>query len=251
MGMIMKYLKIIFVTLILFFGCKEDEIVINSTPASETIFVITSTVSGTDEDTTSKVTYQVMTSDFSQVPKFLLDGIEYNDWVFQPASWYNLNNEYYVSSGLTSSRVVLPYKNSLSFRLSKGNLFTEGIIKLPSKIKNFRCNGKSITSNNQNFPDTLQKSTILKFEWDCEVADSFYVEFIPIPVPNPYTGFSFFSSTRVYENVSFNPGLYSVRITAYTGNLTQRFTNPHFIGNYGKGISVNSWRFEYTILIIN
>jgi len=232
----MKNVVVILVLTLLLAGCKEEENVIQYSEGGETVFYFTSSVEGTGEPENTIVKFKGHTSDFTKVPNLIVDQIEV-------LYWYPNSSSYPTSYPLISHEVEIPYKRSLPFTIGKNNLSTEGNLILPTKIENFRCNGTQITSNNYLMPDTIQKSFILKFEWDCEDSDSFFVSIMGSN--NIY----FYTSQKIYENLTLVPGSYRISISSIKGSESKNST--YFQGRYGRGYFYGTWTFQYEILVTN
>jgi len=235
----MKNVVVILVLTLLLAGCKEEENVIQYSEAGETVFYFNSWLTGTEETENTILTMRAYTTDFVEIPKLSIDQKEVLSWFPGVAIPYT-NSEIF---SLYSEEIKIPYKKNLPFKLERTNLSTEGNIPLPSKIKNLRCNGTQIISNNYLMPDTIQKSLILKFEWDCEDSDSFYVSI------RGNIWYDFYTTKKMYENLTLTPGSYSISISSIKGNNNKKFY--YFLGRYGKGYFYCTWQFKYQILIRN
>jgi len=126
----MKFLIPFLISSLLFIGCKENDIIYNSssTPTGDYEFDVTVVKNYSTTPYTKSLNVYFQTSNISEVPFLKLD-----DTI--SISKFNFN-----SSGELSTILEIPFSESINFELAKSGKSTTGKIETASGVINLKCN---------------------------------------------------------------------------------------------------------------
>ncbi|HRI47199.1 MAG TPA: hypothetical protein PK559_08860 [Ignavibacteriaceae bacterium] len=235
----MKFLIPFLISSLLFIGCKENDIIYNSssTPTGDYEFDVTVVKNYSTTPYTKSLNVYFQTSNISEVPFLKLD-----DTI--SISKFNFN-----SSGELSTILEIPFSESINFELAKSGKSTTGKIETASGVINLKCNNTVLQPyliTGILKVDTIPVSGSYYFEWECAKADSFLVELHDY-YANQTQSFYTTQKSHTFQGLSLSK--HYLRIYSIVGSYYSKLNLPNHKSGLGNGYIFSTQRDEFSFTI--
>lgn len=219
----MKYMRYLFIVLFFTSGCENKNYIMDFTAPEATRFSIKVDQGISFWDSSNVVWVNFSTSDFSEVPKVLIEN-------------HTLKNWFVSGLGYTCNYSSIPFQQQFQFSIEKSGAVTPGEIQMPAFVRDIKCNGVLLTGVN----DSVPSASSYTVTWECDDYDYFLI--------TTFSNSNIYTVEKSFELPSSSDLLF-IRIKSVKGKTNKEGETPNFTGEYGYGFISASCQKEVRFFV--